>query len=99
MKCKCRSGSPPHCLLIFCCVRVALCIHHAVPVTRLEQHNKMNHLLSLRWSDEEYWRRLCPHLTITSDGGANLAADAEHSQKDDASDKEVLERLIIDDGY
>ena len=57
----------------------------------------MNHLLS-RWSDEEYWRRLCPHLTITSDGGTNLAA-AEHSQKDDdASDKEVLERLI-DDGY
>ena len=66
------------------------------PYSRLEQQNKMNHLLSSRWSDEEYWQRLCPHLTITSDGGTNLAA-AEHSQKD-GGEELLLERLI-DDGY
>ena len=55
----------------------------------------------LQWSDINYWRRLCPYLTID-----NIAVDSDGTSAsindddgDDTSTREKLLQLLINDGY
>ena len=52
-----------------------------------------------QWSDADYWKKLCPYLTISTDENS-LATDNDTTigPDDDNVNKQLLERLI-DDGY
>ena len=56
-----------------------------------------NDVLS-QWSDINYWRRLCPYLTI-----GNIAVDSDgtsaSTNNEDADTREKLLQLLINDGY
>ena len=49
------------------------------------------------WSDEQYWRKLCPHLTITTDGGS--FSDVGTQKIDEQKERQELLDRLIDDGY
>ena len=49
----------------------------------------------LQWSDINYWRRLCPYLTI-----GNTSIDSDGTSNDgDTDTREKLLQLLINDGY
>lgn len=49
----------------------------------------------LQWSDINYWRRLCPYLTI-----GNTSIDSDGTSNDGGDDtREKLLQLLINDGY
>lgn len=63
----------------------------------LERGNqaKSMHPFIACWSDEKYWRKLCPHLSISNDGDS-CTSDA---QIDEQKERQELLNRLIDDGY
>lgn len=61
---------------------------------------KMHTLIS-RWSDEQFWRKLCPHLSISTDGDGDSCTSTSNVQPKYYEQKERQELLdrLIDDGY
>ncbi|KAL7501460.1 hypothetical protein ACHAWT_010429 [Skeletonema menzelii] len=55
------------------------------------------HSLLSSWSDDVYWRKLCPQLTISSDGGS-FTSNTVQKIDEQKERQELLDRLI-DDGY
>ena len=58
------------------------------------------HTLISRWSDEDFWRKLCPHLTISTYDGDSCTSTSNVQPKyyEQKERQELLDRLI-DDGY
>lgn len=62
----------------------------AAPLPPTSQPN----LLS-QWSDADYWRKLCPYLTISDD---DTTTNQQEVNEDDSTRK-LLQTRLIDDGY
>ncbi len=54
------------------------------------------HPLILCWTDEQYWKKLCPHLSISTDGDSSTS-DAQ--KIDEQKERQELLNRLIDDGY
>jgi hypothetical protein len=51
-----------------------------------------------QWSDKEYWRQLCPHLTISDDNTSTASDNGYTEHKPQLIDKQ-LQRRLVEDGY
>ena len=52
-----------------------------------------------QWSNADYWRKLCPYLTISSDEKSLADNDKNIEGCDDVNVNEQLLERLIDDGY
>lgn len=52
------------------------------------------------WSDVEYWKRLCPCLSVSSGATAvNVHVDAAETEKRAQTDNQHIQQRLIEDGY
>ncbi len=62
----------------------------------VDSQAKNMHSLIPCWTDDQYWRKLCPHLSISSDGDS-CTSDAQ--KIDEHKERQELLNRLIDDGY